>query len=99
MGLLKRTLVMSQLMPLSPWIVMTWLAIIVMGSLPGGLFILFYEYWAVKRGYRAWNVFAGSKGEVTTPGWRKIWWWVLINNLVFLAGIISGIMLLKTGAG
>jgi hypothetical protein len=99
MVLIKRTLVMSQLMPLSPWIVMTWLAIIVAGSLPGGLFVFIYEFWAVKRGYKAWNVFAGSEGEVTTPGWSKIWWWVLISMLVLLAGIIAGIMLQKIVAG
>jgi hypothetical protein len=95
MVLIKKTIVMSQLIPLSPWIVMTWLAIIVMGSLPGGLFILLYEHWAVKRGYHSWNVFAGSEGEVTTPGWSKIWWWVLVSTLVLLAGMIAGIMLQK----
>jgi len=95
MVLVNRTIVMSQLIPLSPWIVMTWLAIIVAGSILGGLFVLFYEYWAVKRGFLAWNVFAGHEGEVTTPGWRKIWWWVLISTQVLLAGFIAGIMLQK----
>ena len=90
---------MSQLIPLSPWIVITWLAIIVAGSLPGGLFVFLYEHWAVQRGYQAWTVFAGNEGDVTTPGWSKIWWWVLLSTLVLLAGMIAGIMLQKTGAG
>jgi hypothetical protein len=96
MVLIKKTLVMSQLIPLSPWIVITWLAIIVAGSLPGGLFVFLYEHWAVQRGYQAWTVFAGNEGDVTTPGWSKIWWWVLLSTLVLLAGMIAGIMLQKT---
>jgi hypothetical protein len=95
MVLVKKTLAMSQIIPLSPWIVMTWLAIIIAGSLIGGLFILLYEHWAVRRGYLAWNVFAGIEGEVTTPGRSKIWWWVLISTQVLLAGFIAGIMLQK----
>ena len=99
MVLVNKTITMSQILPLSPWIVLTWLTIIVAGSLIGGLFIFFYEHWAVKRGYLAWNVYAGSEGEVTTPGWRKIWWWVIISVLILLAGLITGVMLLKAMTG
>ncbi len=99
MVLVNKTIAMSQIIPLSPWIVMTWLAIIVAGSLIGGLFIFLYEYWAVKRGYQAWNVFAGNAGEVTTPKWGKIWWWILISILILFAGLITGIILMKAAAG
>ena len=99
MVLVNRTITMSQIIPLSPWIVLTWLTIIVAGSLIGGIFVFFYEYWAIKRGYQAWNVFAGNEGEVTTPGWRKIWWWVIISVLILFAGLIIGVMLLKAMAG
>jgi len=99
MVLVNRTITMSQLVPLSPWIVLTWLTIIVAGSLIGGIFVFFYEYWAIKRGYLAWNVFAGNEGEVTTPQWGKVWWWILIGILTLLAGLIAGIMLLKITAG
>jgi sterol desaturase/sphingolipid hydroxylase (fatty acid hydroxylase superfamily) len=95
MVLTKRTIVMSQLIPLSPWIVMTWLAITVLGSLVGGLFIFLYECWAAKRGYQAWYVFAGYEGEVTTPGWIKLWWWVIVSIVIFITGIAVGIMLQK----
>ena len=80
---------------ISPWIVITWWVITVAGSLIGGLFIFIYEYWAVKRGYLAWNVVAGNAGEVTTPTWGKIWWWIIISIFIFLAGLIAGVMLLK----
>jgi hypothetical protein len=99
MVLVNRTIAMSQVIPLSPWIVMTWLAIIVAGSLIGGIFIFLYEHWAVKRGYQAWNVFAGNDGDVITPGWSKLWWWVIISVLVIFAGLIVGVMLLKAMTG
>jgi len=95
MVLVNKTLAMSQIIPLSPWIVMTWLAIIVAGSLIGGIFVFFYEYWATKRGYLAWNIFAGNEGEVSTPSWRKLWWWILLSIVILLIGLIAGVMLLK----
>lgn len=99
MPLENMSIAMSQIMPLSPWIVMTWWAITVTGGITGGLLIFLYENWAVKRGYQAWNVFAGNEGEQTTPGFRKTWWWILISLLILLAGLIAGIMLLKITAG
>jgi len=95
MPLVNMSLSMSQIIPLSPWIVLTWWAITVLGSLAGGLLIFIYENWAAKRGYQAWNVFAGNEVAVTTPGWSKIWWWILISILILLAGLITGIMMLK----
>jgi len=99
MILVNRTIVMSQIIPLSPWIVITWLTIIVAGSLIGGIFVFFYEYWATRREYRAWNIYAGNEGEVTTPQWGKIWRWLIISVLIIFAGLIIGVMLLKATAG
>jgi hypothetical protein len=99
MVLVNKTLAMSQIIPLSPWIIMTWCAIIVAGSLIGGILIFLYEHWAVKRGYQAWNVFTGNEGKVNTPGWGKIWWWIIISVVIHVAGLIIGIMLLKVMAG
>jgi len=65
----------------------------------GGLLIFFYEHWAVKRGNQAWNIFAGNEGEVITPKWSKIWWWLIISVLMLFSGFITGIMLLKAMAG
>jgi hypothetical protein len=99
MPLENMSLAMSQVIPLSPWIVMTWWAITLVGSLIGGVFIFFYELWAVKKGYQAWITFAGTEGEVTTPRWSKIWWWLIISVLILFAGLIIGVMLLKATAG
>ena len=90
---------MSQIMPLSPWIVMTWWAITVTGGITGGLLIFLYENWAVKRGYQAWNVLAGNEGEVKTPGLSKIWWWILISILILIVGMVIGVILLKATSG
>jgi len=99
MPLENMSIAMSQIMPLSPWIVMTWWAITVTGGITGGLLIFLYENWAVKRGHQAWNVFAGNEGEVKTPGLSKIWWWILISILILIVGMVIGVILLKATAG
>ncbi len=99
MPLVNKSLMMSQIIPLSPWIVMTWWAITVLGALAGGLLVFLYDSWAVKREYQAWNIFAGNEGEVTTPEWSKVWWWLIISVLILFAGLVIGVMLLKTTAG
>jgi len=76
---------MNLLSPLSPFAVLTWWAIVVLGALAGGLFIFLFESWAVKRDYNAWIIPAGSNGEVITPGWRKTWWWILLSIVILLA--------------
>jgi hypothetical protein len=95
MPLINKSLNISQLMPLSPWIVMTFLAIIVLSSMAGGILIYLYEYWAVKRGFQAWMILAGNEGEVSTPSWNKIWWWILISIVILFNGLIAGAVLLK----
>jgi hypothetical protein len=95
MPLVNKSLSMSQLLPLSPWAVITWWAIVVLSALAGGFLIFFYERWAVKRGFQAWIILAGNQGEVITPSWRKLWWWILISIVILFAGLITGVMLNK----
>jgi hypothetical protein len=99
MPLVNKSLSMSQLIPLSPWPVMTWWAIVVMGSVAGGILIFLYERWAVRRGFEAWSIIAGNEGEVATPSWRNLWWWILISIVILLVGLITGVMLQKILAG
>ena len=95
MPLVDKSLKMSQLLPLSPWAVITWWAIVVLGALVGGFLIFFYELWAVKRGYKAWSILAVTPGEVITPSWRKLWLWIVISTVILFAGLIAGVMLNK----
>jgi hypothetical protein len=99
MPLENMSLAMSQIIPLSPWIVMTWWAIFVLGSLAGGLLIFIYEHWAVKRGYRAWTVLAGEEVEVDTPEWGKTWWWIPVSIFIILVLFMGTIILLKITIG
>ena len=99
MPLEQKFLAASQIMPLSPWIVMAWWAIIVLGSLAGGLLVFIYEHWAVKRGYQAWSIIAGNEGEVNTPGWSKIWWWILVSIIITVTLFAVTIMLLNIITG
>jgi hypothetical protein len=68
-------------------------------SLAGGFLIFLYEHWAVKRGFQAWTILAGNEGQVITPSWRKLWWWILISLVVLFNGLIAGVMLQKMMAG
>lgn len=95
MPLVNISLNMSQLIPLSPWPVMTWWAIVVLGAVSGGFFIFLYERWATGQGFQAWSIMAGDEGKVTTPSWRKLWWWILLGIAILLAGLIAGVVLLK----
>jgi hypothetical protein len=78
---------------------MTWWAITVLGALAGGILIFLYEHWAVKRGFQAWSILAGSIGQVNTPSWRKLWWWILVGLVVLFIGLIAGVTLNKMMVG
>jgi hypothetical protein len=93
--LVNKNMTMSLLVPLSPFAVMTWWAIVVLGSLLGGFLIFIFEFWAVKRGFQSWTVLEGVDGEVITPSWAKIWWWFLISIVILFAGLIAGIAFVK----
>jgi len=95
MTLVNESLNMSLLLPLSPFAVITWWAIVVLGALLGGLLIFLFELWAVKRGFQSWTILTGSKGEVITPKWSKLWWWFLISIVILFAGLITGVVLAK----
>ena len=81
--------------PLNAWTVSTWCVIVVLGALIGGLLIFLYECWAVRVGFQAWSVLACKVGEVRTPSWRKLWWWILLSYAAFLGGIVVGVVLSK----
>ncbi len=95
MLLVNKSLHMSLLSPLSPIAVMTWWAIVVLGALPGGLFIFIFEHWEVKRNYRSWSVLEGTEGEFIIPSLKKVWWWILISIVILFAGMVAGAILAR----
>jgi hypothetical protein len=95
LAMINQRLNMVQLLPLF----LTCWAIVVLGALAGGFLIFLYEHWAVKRGFQAWTILAGNEGQVITPSWRKLWWWILISLVVLFNGLIAGVMLQKMMAG
>ncbi len=84
---------MSVQIPLPPWTVVSWWAFAVAGALLAMLLLLLYESWAVRRGYRAWSVLASGDGEVTTPSWRKLWWWILLSYAALLGGVAGYVLI------
>jgi hypothetical protein len=97
--LINLSIKLCPVLPLSVWAVMTWWAITVLGALAGGILIFLYEHWAVKRGFQAWSILAGSIGQVNTPSWRKLWWWILVGLVVLFIGLIAGVTLNKMLVG
>jgi hypothetical protein len=78
------------LVELTLWNMMsTWVAVVV-GACLGMLIVLLYEVWAVHHGFRAWSVLALGTGEVSTPPWRKLWWWILLSYILLIGAIIVG---------
>lgn len=95
MPMVKQSLNYCYIIPLSAWTVVIWWAIAVVGSIPGGALIFIYERWAMKHGYQAWNVVAWKNGDLQTPSWRKLWWWVLLSYLLMFTGFMVGVILQK----
>lgn len=68
-------------------------AIVVLGALVGGLLLFIYEFWAVRRGLHARNVLASREGQVLSPSWRMLWWWILLSYVALLGGLVGSVIL------
>jgi hypothetical protein len=93
--LVNKSLYMSLLIPFSPLSVMTWWAIVALGALPGGFFIFLFQRWATNKGFRSWSVLTTGDKEIIIPGWRNLWWWILISIGILFAGLLIGVILNK----
>jgi hypothetical protein len=83
------------ILPVNVWTLMIWWEIVFLGAVPGVLLLWLYEAWAVKGGFQGWSVLAWGEGEVRTPSWRRLWWWILLSFAALLAGIVAGAILLR----
>jgi hypothetical protein len=77
----------------SPWTLASLWAAVIAGAVLGLLLVILYEGWAVRRGFRAWSVLASAEGEVSTPPWRKLWWWILLGFAAMIGGVIANNLL------
>jgi hypothetical protein len=78
------------IMGLSLWTMVSFWTAVVAGAGVGILLIMLYEGWAVRHGFQAWNVLAFGAGEMTTPSWRKLWWWILLSFTILIGGFLAG---------
>lgn len=76
------------MMDQSIWTVVSLWTAVVAGSVLGLLLNLISESWSVRHDYRAWSILAFGEGEVTTPSWRKPWWWILLSLSVLVGGFL-----------
>ena len=93
--LVKNSLNMSLLLPLSPLPLMTWWAIVVLGALPGGLLIFLFQRWAIKENLRLWTILTAEEEKIIIPKWSKLWWWILISMSLLFVGLFIGVVLIK----
>lgn len=91
--LVNQSFLICSIMPLSAWTVIVFWIIVVIGSLPGGVLVFLYERWVVRQGFHTWNVAVWKKGDVSTPFWRKLWWWLLLSYIALFAGLTMGVVL------
>jgi hypothetical protein len=90
MPLLQLLLKICPVMPLQTTTLLDFWLAAAAGAVTGIPVLMLYERWAVKRGFQAWSILAGAGGEIRTPSWRRLWWWILLSYAVLLAGIIAG---------
>lgn len=81
------------IIPLNPWTLSVWWGFAVLGALVAMVVLLFYEGWAARWDFRAWAVLASGDGEITTPAWRDLWWWILLSLVILFAGVAAGVMI------
>jgi hypothetical protein len=91
--LVNQTTRICSFFPLPGWTVTALWLIVALGTLLAGLLLLIYEGWAVRGGFRAWSVLASGAGEVCSPTWRKLWWWILLSYAALLGGLVASQLL------
>jgi hypothetical protein len=78
------------MMELSIWTLVSFWVAVVVGACLAMVLLLLYEGWAVRHGFRAWSILAFGDGAVTSPSWRKLWWWILLSFVVLIGGVLVG---------
>jgi hypothetical protein len=91
--LVSTSLRTCSLFPSPGWAMGTLWAIVVVGALMGGLLLLIYESWAVRRGLQAWRVLALGESEVRSPPWRMLWWWIPLSFVALFGGVVASVIL------
>jgi hypothetical protein len=76
------------MMGFSVWTALSLWAAVVTGAFLGILLVMVYEGWAVRRGFHAWSALAYGDSEVTSPSWRKLWWWLVLSFAILVGGIL-----------
>ncbi|HSR29829.1 MAG TPA: hypothetical protein VLY63_04625, partial [Anaerolineae bacterium] len=68
-------------------------AIVVLCALVGGVLLFVQEIRAVKRGFQAWSVLARGEGQVLTPSWRELGWWIPLSFALLLGSLVLSVIL------
>ena len=64
------------------------------GSLAAALLLFAYQAWATRRGFRAWSALGSADAVFSTPGWRQLWWWILLaSGILFGSTVVNQYLL------
>ena len=91
--LVNQSLRKCPIAPLAGWTVIVWAAIVAVSAIVGTAVLFLYEWWAMRGGFQAWKVLAWQEGDVRTPSWRELWWWIVLSYAAVVAGTIAGVSL------
>lgn len=75
------------------WMIVSWWAFAVLGALVGFLMLGPFEYWSVRRGYKAWSLLILGETEFASAPWRKSWWWILLSFAALIGGVVGYVII------
>jgi len=79
--------------PLTFWTLIIWWGMAAAGAVVGGFILFLFETWSVKRRFQAWSIVTDRNGEIHTPSWGDLRWWLLLSYVVLLGGLFVGAIL------
>ena len=72
----------------SGWTLVYFWAIVVLGAFVGVLVLMGFEVWILRHGFLLWWVLASGEGEVVSPTWRQMWWWIILSYIALFGGVL-----------
>jgi hypothetical protein len=78
---------------LSGWSLAYYWAVIVFGAVVSVLLLMVYEVWARRLNILSWGVLSSEEGEIVSPTWRQLWWWIILSYVALFGGILVSVLL------
>ena len=63
-------------------------AVLLPGTMAGGVLLWLYNRWGVVRGFRAWSLLALGETGFAFAGWRKLGLWILLSLAALVGSVV-----------